>query len=85
MKTHARTHPDDEVADDKCDHLNPVNRVGPKPENTGDRPSERKADQEGIVDPLLESSTARNNAAGLSYCDGQAGPRDSQFKRSTSL
>ena len=80
MEADARAHPDDEVAEDEGDHLHGVNGVRAKPEDAGHGAGERKADQEGIVDPLLESRTAGKDAAGLNDGDGLAGTGDCQLR-----
>src|SRR5579863_8964552 len=73
MEADARAHPDDEVAQDERHHFHDVDGVGAKPEDTGHGTRERKADQEGIVDSLLESHTPRKDATGLNNCGGLAG------------
>ncbi len=47
-----------------------VDRVRTEPEDAGHGTGERKADQEGVVDPLLESGTAGNHAEGLATAAG---------------
>ena len=59
METDARTHSNDEVADEEGDDLDPVDWMGAEPEDRGDGAGEGQADQEGVVDALLESGTAR--------------------------
>lgn len=85
MEADARAHSNDEVADDEGDDLDPVDRVVEEPEDGGHGTGERQADQEGVVDPLLESGTARNHAEGLANSGGLAGSGKGQFERSKSL
>jgi len=85
MEADARTHSNDEVADDEGDHLDPVDGMVAEPEDAGHRTGQGQADQEGVVDPLLESGTAGNHANGLGDSNGLAGSGEGQFERSKSL
>jgi hypothetical protein len=76
VKAYSGSHPYDEVADDECDHLHYVNGVDAKPENSGHGTYEGKADQERVVDSLLERSTTGKNAARLTYTGRLAGTGD---------
>lgn len=85
MKADARAHPHDEVADDEGDDLNGVDGVRAKPENAGHGTNEGKANQERVVNSLLESGTADQSAAWLDDNAGPAGTGDRQFARSNSV
>jgi hypothetical protein len=85
MEADARTHSNDEVANGEGDDLDPVDRVRAEPEDGGHGAGQGQADQEGVVDPLLESGTARNHADGLGDSSGLAGSGEGQVERSKSL
>ena len=85
MEADARTHSNDEVADDEGDHLDPVDGMVAEPEDAGHGAGEGQADQEGVVDPLFERGAAGNHAEGLANSGGLAGSGECQFERSKSL
>jgi hypothetical protein len=85
VEADAGAHADDEVAEGEGNDLNPMDGVVAEPEQAGDGASEGDADQEGIVDPLLESTAAKDNAPGRRDCYGLVQLGDSHCERSISL
>ena len=78
VEADARSHPNNEVPDSKRDNLNPVDGVCAKPEDARYRTGQGKADQESVIEPLLEASANGNHAGRLTrdlqvfsgYCQG---------------
>jgi len=82
MEADARTHSNDEVADDEGDHLDPVDGMVAEPEDRGHGTNQGQSDQEGVIDPLLERGAARDHADGLGDSGGLAGSGKGQVERS---
>lgn len=70
VEADAGAHSNDKVADDEGDDLHDVDGVGAEPKDAAHGTNEWKADQERIVDPLLQSGAAGNHAGGWTTATG---------------